>query len=195
MDDQKTLTLDGLKQYYVEVEEKMKSKTLLNFLMQIKYNQVIIFTSRIDRCKYLNKLLNKMEFNSIAIHAGLNQHKRIELYKQFKEGEKRILVATNLIARGIDIQRVNLVVNYDFAEDSATYLHRVGRAGRFNTKGIAVSFLAKEEDKKGMKEIEDNYNITITEMPKEIEESDLRGIKRISQLIYDVKRDIFILTK
>ena len=76
IDDQKDLTLDGLKQFYVNVEEKMKNKTLFNILMKLTYNQVIIFTSKVERSKYLNKLLNKMEFPSIAIHSDMPQAKR-----------------------------------------------------------------------------------------------------------------------
>ena len=83
----------------------------------------------------------------------MNQHSRIEKYKLFKEGKKRIIVATNLIARGIDIERVNLVINYDMPESSDTYLHRVGRAGRYNTKGMSITFVTGEEDMKILKEI------------------------------------------
>ena len=103
----------------------MKNKNLFNLLHQLHYNQVIIFTSTVQRAKFLNKLLNQMEFQSIAIHRDLIQSKRIEKYKMFKEGKKRIIVATNLMARGIDIERVNLVINYDMPESSDTYLHRV----------------------------------------------------------------------
>lgn len=77
IDEQKDLTLDGLKQFYANVEEKMKNKTLFNILMKITYNQVIIFTSKVERSKYLNKLLNKMEFASIAIHSDMPQAKRL----------------------------------------------------------------------------------------------------------------------
>lgn len=98
-------------------------------------------------------------------------------------------MSTNLIARGIDIQRVNLVINYDMAMDSATYLHRVGRAGRYNTKGIAVSFVSSEEDKKMLKDIEETYKITIAEMPKKIDENDLRKLNRISELFVMIETD------
>ena len=77
IDEQKDLTLDGLKQFYANVEEKMKNKTLFNILMKLTYNQVIIFTSKVERSKYLNKLLNKMEFPSIAIHSDMPQAKRL----------------------------------------------------------------------------------------------------------------------
>lgn len=94
-----------------------------------------------------------MDFESITIHSDMNQHKRIEKYNSFKKGEKRILVTTDLMARGIDIERVNLVVNFDMPITSDTYLHRVGRAGRYKTKGNSVSFVLEEKDLEVLKQI------------------------------------------
>jgi ATP-dependent RNA helicase UAP56/SUB2 len=96
---------------------------------------------------------------------------RIENYRQFKEGQKRIMVATNLFARGIDIERVNLVINYDMPESSNTYLHRVGRAGRYNTKGIAITFVTTEDDKKVLEEIQTRFELKIEQLPQTIDET------------------------
>merc|ERR1712078_955961 len=97
-----------------------------------------------EKNRKLNDLLDAPECNfpSICIHGGMKQEERITQYKSFKDFNARILVATDLFGRGIDIERVNVVVNYDFPDESDQFLHRVGRAGRFGTKGIAISFIS-----------------------------------------------------
>merc|ERR1712066_182891 len=100
----------------------------------------------VQRAIALDKLLVECNFPSIAVHSGLNQEDRIARYKQFKEFQKRILVSTDLFGRGIDIERVNIVINYDMPDESDSYLHRVGRAGRFGTKGLALTFVSSDED-------------------------------------------------
>lgn len=97
--------------------------------------------NRIDRAKKLTELLKQKLFNPICVHSGLRQEERIKNYDLFKGNGSRLLVATDLFGRGIDIERVNLVINYDFPYDRDTYLHRVGRAGRFGTKGLAINFV------------------------------------------------------
>merc|ERR1712084_77774 len=104
-----------------------------------------------------------------AIHRKMTQEDRIEKYKEFKEFKKRILVATNILARGIDIERVNVVFNYDMPDDSDTYLHRVGRAGRFGTKGLAITFVSTEEETKVLKKVQERFEVNIGEMPKQID--------------------------
>ena len=159
-----------MRQYYTNLEEKAKNKLLFSILHKVSYNQAIIFTSKVDRAKFLCKLMCEMDFPAITIHSEMNQKSRIEHYDRFKKGEKRILVATNLVARGIDIERVNLVVNFDMPEDSNTYLHRVGRAGRYNTKGIAISMITSEEDKKVLEEIQSRFELEVEQLPSNVEE-------------------------
>ena len=171
IDDQKRLTLHGLRQFYVEVTEKQKFKYLYTLLNKIDYNQCVIFTSKIDRAKYLNKMLKDAEISSLTIHADMAMKARIENFKKFKEGGEKVLVSTNLVARGIDIERINLVINYDMAESSDTYLHRVGRAGRYNTKGTAITFVTSEEDKKILDDIQKRFEIKIEQLPQKIDES------------------------
>merc|ERR1712193_452444 len=114
-------------------------------------NQVVIFVKSVQRAMALDKLLVECSFPSISIHSGLKQEERIARYKQFKEFQKRIMVCTDLFGRGIDIERVNIVINYDMTEDADSYLHRVGRAGRFGTKGLAITFITSEEDETVLK--------------------------------------------
>lgn len=94
---------------------------------------------------------------------------RLSRYQQFKDFQKRILVATNLFGRGMDIERVNIVFNYDMPEDSDTYLHRVARAGRFGTKGLAITFVSDETDAKTLNDVQDRFDVNIPELPEEID--------------------------
>merc|ERR1719203_2603658 len=134
--DESKLTLHGLLQYFVKLSEKEKNRKLNDLLDALEFNQVVIFVKSVQRATALDKLLVECNFPSIAIHSGLGQEDRIARYKQFKDFQKRIMVATDLFGRGIDIERVNIVINYDMPDDSDSYLHRVGRAGRFGTKGL-----------------------------------------------------------
>jgi len=136
-----------------------------------QFNQVIIFVKNIVRCVELNKLLIECNFPSIAIHGSLEQEERIARYKTFKEFKKRIMVATDIFGRGIDIERVNIVINYDIPDSSDSYFHRVGRAGRFGTKGLAITFAASTEDETVLKEIQDRFLVKIKPLPDTIETS------------------------
>lgn len=170
IDDDSKLTLHGLQQYYINIPENEKSRKLNDLLDALLFNQVIIFVKSIPRAVHLNKILVECNFPSIAIHAGLKQEERIAKYNQFKEFQKRIMVATDVFGRGIDIERVNIVINYDMPENSDTYLHRVGRAGRFGTKGLAITFVSADE-KKTLDEIQNRFLVQINELPESIDTS------------------------
>jgi len=135
----------------------------------LEFNQVVIFVRTVQRCIALNQLLVEQNFPSIAIHRNMPQEERLSRYQQFKDFQKRILVATNLFGRGMDIERVNIVFNYDMPEDSDTYLHRVARAGRFGTKGLAITFVSDENDAKVLNDVQDRFDVNVTELPEEIE--------------------------
>merc|ERR1711998_229253 len=169
VDEESKLTLHGLLQYYVKLSEKEKNRKLNDLLDALEFNQVVIFVKSVQRAIALDKLLVECSFPSIAIHSGLSQEDRIARYKQFKEFQKRIMVSTDLFGRGIDIERVNIVINYDMPDDSDSYLHRVGRAGRFGTKGLAVSFVATDEDKEVLKKVQSRFEVNITDMPAQID--------------------------
>eukprot|EP00490_Sorites_sp_Unknown_P012612 CAMPEP_0114663950 /NCGR_PEP_ID=MMETSP0191-20121206/27932_1 /TAXON_ID=126664 /ORGANISM="Sorites sp." /LENGTH=418 /DNA_ID=CAMNT_0001904829 /DNA_START=101 /DNA_END=1357 /DNA_ORIENTATION=+ len=169
VDEESKLTLHGLLQYYVKLTEKEKNRKLNDLLDALEFNQVVIFVKSVQRAVALDKLLVECNFPSIAIHSGLQQDERIARYKQFKEFQKRILVATDLFGRGIDIERVNIVINYDMPDESDSYLHRVGRAGRFGTKGLALTFVATEEDQEVLKKVQERFEVNIGEMPGQID--------------------------
>merc|ERR1711953_981962 len=169
VDEESKLTLHGLLQYYVTLAEKEKNRKLNDLLDALEFNQVVIFVKSVQRAIALDKLLVECNFPSIAIHSGLNQEERINRYKQFKEFKKRIMVSTDLFGRGIDIERVNIVINYDMPDDGDTYLHRVGRAGRFGTKGLAISFVSTEEDQEVLKKVQERFEVNIDPMPAQID--------------------------
>merc|ERR1711959_1676 len=169
IDDESKLTLHGLLQYFVKLQEGEKNRKLNDLLDSLEFNQVIIFVKSVQRAIALDKLLSECSFPSLAIHSGLKQEERIERYKQFKDFQKRIMVCTDLFGRGIDIERVNIVINYDMSDDGDTYLHRVGRAGRFGTKGLAISFVATEEDEGVLKKVQERFEVNIDAMPSQID--------------------------
>ncbi|OWZ22923.1 ATP-dependent RNA helicase [Phytophthora megakarya] len=169
VDDETKLTLHGLQQYYIKLEESEKNRKLNDLLDALEFNQVVIFVSKKNRGRELNRLLNECNFPSICITADLSQEERIKRYKSFKDFQKRILVTTDLFGRGMDIERVNIVVNYDFPNDSDQYLHRVGRAGRFGTKGLSISFISSEEDTEMLAKVQSRFEVNIPELPDQID--------------------------
>ncbi|KAG9299447.1 hypothetical protein G9A89_009400 [Geosiphon pyriformis] len=169
VDDEAKLTLHGLQQHYVNLQESAKNRKLNDLLDSLEFNQVCIFVKSVQRADQLNKLLCECNFPSICIHGKMTQEDRIHKYKLFKEFSKRIMVATDIFGRGIDIERVNIVINYDMPDGPDTYLHRVGRAGRFGTKGLAVTFVANEEDAEILQKVQERFEVNITELPADIE--------------------------
>ncbi|KAK0481591.1 hypothetical protein IW261DRAFT_1550690 [Armillaria novae-zelandiae] len=169
VDDETKLTLHGLQQHYVKLEESGKNRKLNDLLDTLEFNQVVIFVKSVARAIELDKLLVSCNFPSISIHSGLQQEERINRYSAFKAFEKRILVATDIFGRGIDVERVNIVVNYDCPPDADSYLHRVGRAGRFGTKGLAVSFVSSDSDQQVLESIQSRFEVAIPELPDHID--------------------------
>lgn len=141
MDDETKLTLHGLQQHYVKLQESEKNRKLNDLLDDLEFNQVVIFVKSVARANELNKLLVECNFPSICIHSAMPQeeryitymrshnpglnHDRIARYKSFKDFEKRVMVCTDIFGRGIDIERVNIVINYDMPDGADSYLHRV----------------------------------------------------------------------
>ncbi|XP_030548280.1 DEAD-box ATP-dependent RNA helicase 15-like [Rhodamnia argentea] len=169
--DEAKLTLHGLVQHYIKLSEGEKNRKLNDLLDALDFNQVVIFVKSVNRAAELNKLLVDCNFPSICIHSGMSQEERLTRYKGFKEGHKRILVATDLVGRGIDIERVNIVINYDMPDSADTYLHRVGRAGRFGTKGLAITFVSSASDSDTLNQVQARFEVDIKELPEQIDTS------------------------
>lgn len=171
IDNQSKLTLHGLKQYYIKLEEKEKIKKLTDLLDSLQFNQVIIFVDTVERAIMLDQILRKDNFPSIAIHRSLAQEERIKRYTDFKAYKHRIMVSTDIFGRGIDIEKINVVFNYDMPKESDSYLHRVGRAGRFGTKGLAITFVSGQEDLSTLDSIQKRFEVKIEELPTVIDVS------------------------
>merc|ERR1712023_453339 len=181
IDDESKLTLHGLQQHYVKLAENEKNRKLNDLLDALEFNQVIIFVKNPERAKTLNQLLCDCNFPSIATYGRLKQEERIEKYKAFKNFSKRILVSTDMYGRGVDFEKVNVVINYDMPETTEhnastggaadCYLHRVGRSGRFGTKGLAITFVSTPEDSTTLEEIQSRFEVNITPLPDQIDTS------------------------
>ncbi|KAI8997415.1 ATP-dependent RNA helicase uap56 [Pilobolus umbonatus] len=169
VDDEAKLTLHGLQQFYIKLEEREKNRKLNDLLDTLEFNQVCIFVRSVSRANELNRILTDCNFPSVCIHSHMSQDERIKRYKSFKDFEKRIMVATDIFGRGIDIERVNIVINYDMPDGADTYLHRVGRAGRFGTKGLGITFVSDEKDTQILNDVQSRFEVNISPLPEDID--------------------------
>eukprot|EP01006_Ploeotia_vitrea_P028568 TRINITY_DN61244_c0_g2_i2.p1 TRINITY_DN61244_c0_g2~~TRINITY_DN61244_c0_g2_i2.p1 ORF type:complete len:345 (-),score=56.95 TRINITY_DN61244_c0_g2_i2:939-1973(-) len=170
VDSEEKLTLHGLQQYFVNLDENQKNRQLVNLLDALDFNQVIIFVNTVPRANALVGLLRECSFPALCLHSGLSQEDRVEIYKKFREFEARILVATDLMGRGVDIAKVNIVINYDMPLAADQYLHRVGRAGRFGTNGLAISFVnGAKQANTCLAEVQQRFAVEIAPLPDTID--------------------------
>jgi translation initiation factor 4A len=162
------LTLEGIKQFYINVElEEYKFDCLCDLYDSISVTQAVIFCNTRSKVETLTTKLKGENFTVSAIHADLPQADRDTIMKEFRSGSSRILISTDLLARGIDVQQVSLVINYDLPANKENYIHRIGRGGRFGRKGVAINFVT-DRDVAMMREIEKFYSTQIEEMPADI---------------------------
>jgi len=169
VDDEQKLRLHGLTQYVARLTENEKNRKLTQLLDALSFNQVIIFVNTKDRATSLCKLLVDSNFPSIEIHG--DSVNRIELLEKFKKFQARILVSTDLMGRGIDVERVNVTINYDFPKTSEDYLHRVNRAGRFGTKGLSISLVSSPTDEEILGQVEARFGNKVPNLPEEVDPS------------------------
>ena len=159
------LTLEGIAQYYIALEnDYQKYLTLKDLYESISISQCIIYCNSIKRIDVLYEQMIKDDFPVCCIHSNIPKYEREEAFNQFKNGKYRVLISSNVTARGIDIQQVNIVINYDVPKCIHSYLHRIGRSGRWGRKGTAINFITKY-DIKNMKTIEQYYQTEIKELP------------------------------
>ena len=164
------LTLEGINQYYVAVEkEEWKMDVLLDLYANLDINQALIYCNTKKRVEQLEKAMTEHEFTVSIMHGEMEQVKRDVVMKQFRSGSVRVLITTDLLARGIDVQQVGLVINYELPFKKENYIHRIGRAGRFGRKGTAINFVLPK-DARYIKEIQDHYDTQIQEMPRDLDE-------------------------
>ena len=162
------VTLDGIKQYYVELErEDWKLPVLLDLYQQIAVNQALIYVNKRQKAEWLAKQLSAQGFTLEYIHGEMEVGERKKRMDDFRSGTVRVLISTDLLARGIDVQQVSLVVNYELPIQRENYVHRIGRSGRYGKKGVAVNLVYGDE-RNTLKEIERHYSTTISELPEDL---------------------------
>jgi len=162
------LTLEGIKQFYVAVErEEWKLDTLCDLYETLTITQAIIYCNARRKVDWLTEQLHSRDFTVSALHGDMEQRERELIMKEFRSGSSRVLITTDLLARGIDVQQVSLVINYDLPKDRENYIHRIGRSGRFGRKGVAINFIVAD-DVRVLRDIEQFYNTQIEEMPMNV---------------------------
>ena len=160
------LTLEGITQYYIALEDDgQKYSCLKDLFNSLTVSQCIIYCNSVRRVSDLYEAMKEDKFPVCCIHSGMEKEERNESYNQFKTGKFRVLISSNVTARGIDIQQVSVVVNFDIPRDTSTYLHRIGRSGRWGRKGVGINFITPRDTKK-IREIETFYNTKISELPQ-----------------------------
>eukprot|EP00730_Choanoeca_flexa_P006406 TRINITY_DN12147_c1_g1_i1.p1 TRINITY_DN12147_c1_g1~~TRINITY_DN12147_c1_g1_i1.p1 ORF type:complete len:415 (+),score=107.97 TRINITY_DN12147_c1_g1_i1:79-1323(+) len=164
------LTLKGVSQFYAFVEEKQKVHCLNTLFSKLQINQSIIFCNSHSRVELLAKKITQLGYSCVFIHSRMDQKYRNRVFHEFRKGSCRHLVCTDLITRGIDIQAVNVVINFDFPREAETYLHRIGRSGRFGHLGLAINLITNE-NRRSLYQIEQELGTTIAPIPRDIDRS------------------------
>jgi translation initiation factor 4A len=162
------LTLEGIKQFYIAVDrEEWKLETLCDLYETLTITQAIIYCNTRRKVDWLQEEMQKRDFTVSCMHGDMDQRERDIIMREFRTGSSRVLITTDLLARGIDVQQVSLVINFDLPTNRENYIHRIGRSGRFGRKGVAINFLT-EGDVRYLRDIEQFYTTEITEMPMDV---------------------------
>lgn len=162
------LTLDGIKQFFILLEkEEWKFGCLTDLYKDVTITQAIIYCNTRRKVDWLTEQMQENDFTVSSMHGDMGQKERELIMREFRSGSSRVLIATDLMARGIDVQQVSLVINYDLPTNRENYIHRIGRSGRFGRKGVALNFTT-QEDMRYLQDIQKFYDTKIEEMPKDI---------------------------
>ena len=163
------LTLEGISQYYVAMDDdRQKYSTLKDIFSYLTLSQCIIYCNSVKRVADLYEAMCEDGFPVCCIHSNMEKNTRDAAFNEFRNGKSRVLISSNVTARGIDIQQVSTVINFDIPKDIYTYLHRIGRSGRWGRKGTGINFVTRRDVGK-LKEIENYYLCEIKEMPANLE--------------------------
>ena len=163
------LTLEGIKQYYVYLKKEYKLDVLLQIYRGIEIAQAIIYCNSKKTVDFVSNELKKKGHMVSSIHGDLKQFERDQVMRDFRQGATRVLITTDLLARGIDVYQVSLVINYELPREKETYIHRIGRSGRFGRKGNAINFVTPAE-KEELDSLQKYYNTTIEALPTDLSE-------------------------
>lgn len=163
------LTLDGIEQYYIHIDEQYKLDALIDLYKYVSIGQAIVYCNKKYKADELKLSLSEKNFAVSVLHGDMLQKEREEIMAEFRVGQTRILITTDILSRGIDIQQVSLVINYDMPKYPQTYIHRIGRSGRFGRKGTAINFVTKKE-RNILSFIQKIYNTQIIPLPMNVAE-------------------------
>jgi len=162
------LTLEGITQFYIKVEkEEWKFDTLCDLYDTLTITQAVIFCNTRQKVDWLSDKMRGNNFTVSSIHGDMDQASRDKVMEEFRAGSSRVLIATDLWGRGIDVQQVSLVICYDLPTSRELYIHRIGRSGRFGRKGAAINFV-RTEDEQLLQDIESFYRTEIKVMPANV---------------------------
>ena len=162
------LTLEGIKQFYIAIErEEWKLDTLCDLYATLTITQAIIYCNTRRKVDWLTEQMQQRDFTVSSMHGDMDQRERDQIMREFRSGSSRVLITTDLLARGIDVQQVSLVINYDLPTNRENYIHRIGRSGRFGRKGVSINFIT-QGDVKYLRDIEQFYNTQVEEMPSNV---------------------------
>lgn len=164
------LTLKGITQFYAFVDERQKVHCLNTLFKKLEINQSIIFCNSVNRVELLAKKITELGYSCYYIHAKMQQANRNRVFHEFRNGATRHLVTSDLFTRGIDIQSVNVVINFDFPKNSESYLHRIGRSGRFGHLGLAINLITME-NRTEIRKVEQELGTEIRPIPAAIDRS------------------------
>lgn len=160
--------LEGIKQYYIELEhEDWKFEVLCDIYSQLKINQAMIFCNKQSRADWLAMKMKDAKFTVECLHGGMDSEERDKKMSDFRAGSSRVLITTDLTARGIDVQQVSIVINFDLPSDKANYIHRIGRAGRYGRKGVTINFVGPSETRQ-KQEIESHWTTVWQTLPQDL---------------------------
>jgi len=162
------LTLEDIKQFFVAVEkEDWKLSTLCDIYDTLTITQAVIFCNTKKKVDWLARKMTEANFMVVAMHGDMPQEERDSIMQAFRSCEYRVLITTDMWARGLDVSQVSLVINYDLPNNRELYIHRIGRSGRFGRKGVAINFV-KNDDVRILRDIEQFYSTQIDEMPMSV---------------------------
>jgi translation initiation factor 4A len=162
------VTLDGINQYFVVLpKEEWKFDCLCDLYQQLNINQALIYCNKRQRADWLADKLQAQGFPLSVIHGEMDVEERKRRMREFRNGSVRVMISTDMLARGIDVQQVSLVINFELPTQRENYVHRIGRSGRFGRKGVAINIVTPSEQEE-MKEIEKHYSTTIHELPEDL---------------------------
>jgi len=167
---QEELTLDGIVQFYVDCQrDEWKYGVLKELYEHLSISQAVIFCNSRKRVDRLKEDLERDNFTVSSTHGAMTSEERRDIMRKFREGGARVLIATDLLSRGIDVQQVSIVINYDLPKNKESYIHRVGRSARFGRKGMAINFVTKR-DFQDLQDLEKYYDMHVDPMPENVAE-------------------------